>query len=61
MDLIQIIVILLIVGVLLWAINAMPAIDPTMKQIIRIVVIVVAVLWVLGMFFPGLHNYRWHR
>jgi low temperature requirement protein LtrA len=59
MDLIQIIVILLVVGVLLWAVNAMPAIDPTMKQIIRIVVVVVAVLWLLGMFFPGLHNYRW--
>lgn len=59
MDLIQIIVILLVVGVLLWAVNAMPAIDPTMKQIIKILVVVVAVLWLLGMFFPGLHNYRW--
>lgn len=58
MDLIQIIVILIVVGVLLWAIQAMPAIDPTMKQIIRILVVVVAVLWLLGMFFPGLHSFR---
>lgn len=59
MDLIQIIVILLVVGLLLWALNSWPAIDPAMKQIIRIIVIVVACLWILGMFFPGLHNYRW--
>lgn len=60
MDIIQIIVILLVAGLLLWALNSWPAIDPTIKQIIRILVIVVAVLWVLGLFFPGLHNYRWH-
>jgi hypothetical protein len=56
--LIQIIVVLIVVGVVLWAIQAMPAIDPTMKQIIRVIIILLAVLWVLGLAFPGVIPWR---
>ncbi len=56
--LIQLIVVLLVVGVVLWAISAFPAIDPTMKQIIRVIVILVAVLYVINVFFPGVYGVR---
>lgn len=48
--LVAVIVALVIVGVLLWAVEAAPVIDATFKQIIKIVVIVAAVLWLLSMF-----------
>lgn len=47
----------IIAGVLLWALNAFPAIDPTMKQIARVLIILVVVIMVLyflfGMFAGG--------
>lgn len=46
--LISIVGILLIVGLFLWAIGALPVIDTTIKQFIKIIVIVVAGLWVIG-------------
>jgi hypothetical protein len=58
MPFVHIIVILLVVGVVLWAVQAMPAIDPTMKQIVRVIVILLAVLWVLGLAFPGVIPWR---
>lgn len=52
--LIQVIFALLIVGLLLWALNAIPWIDAGIKQVIKILVIVVIALWLLfilyGMF-----------
>jgi hypothetical protein len=44
--LISLIVVLLVIGVLLWAINELPGIDPTIKTYIRILVIVAVVLWI---------------
>ena len=49
MTLVDLIVVLVVVGVLLWAIQQFPAIDPTIKQIIRVLVVVFAVLYVLQM------------
>lgn len=47
--LITIVVALLIAGVLVWAIDAMPAIDPTFKQVAKIIIIVVVVIIVILM------------
>ena len=49
---ITIIVTLLIVGLLLWAVGAMPWIDANVKQMINIVVIVFACLWIISVIFP---------
>ena len=49
--LVAVIVALVIVGVLLWAVEAAPVIDATFKQVIKIVVVVAAVLWLLSVFF----------
>ena len=49
MSLIAFIVILIVLGVLLWAFNQyVTAIDPVVKQIINVVAIVAIVLWVLA-------------
>ena len=51
--LVSIIVTLLIVGLLLWAVDQMPFISADVKRMIHIFVVVVAALWLLGVFFPG--------
>lgn len=58
--LISIVGVLLVVGLLLWALTAMPAIDATIKQLIKIIVIVAAGLWVIGVLFGrfGFHVIR---
>lgn len=47
---IQLIVVLIVIGVLLWLVETQIPMDPTIKKIIRIVVIVCVVLWVLMVF-----------
>lgn len=44
--LIQVIVVLVIVGVVLWALSQFP-IDPTIAKVIRVLVIVFVVIWAL--------------
>lgn len=43
---------ILVAGVLLWAISAIPAIDPTMKQIARVVIIVVVAIILIKLLVP---------
>jgi hypothetical protein len=47
--LINLIVALIVIGVLLWAVQSLPM-DPAIRQIIRVIVIVAVVLWVVGIF-----------
>ena len=47
MTLLALIVTLLIVGLVLWAVNAVPFIDPGVKKIIYVVIVVVVCLWLL--------------
>ncbi len=49
---ISILITLILVGVALYVIGLIPM-DATIAKLIRIVVIVVACLWVLSLFFPG--------
>jgi bacteriorhodopsin len=44
--LIQIVIVLVIAGLLLWAVTQIPM-DPTIARILRVVVIVFVVLWLL--------------
>ena len=50
MSLISLVVTLIVVGVLLWLINAYIPMDAKIKKILNIVVVVVVVLWVLSAF-----------
>jgi hypothetical protein len=51
MDLISLIIPIVIVGVLLWAINAYIPMDPKIKQILNIVVVIALVIFLLSLFW----------
>jgi hypothetical protein len=53
MPLIQLIVVLIVVGILLWVVNTYlgAVIDGKILRIINIVVVIVVVLWLLSLFF----------
>jgi hypothetical protein len=58
--LIQLILVLVIVGVLLWLVNNYIPMDANIKKILNIVVIIVVILWLLRVFgvltnFPGIY------
>jgi len=54
MTLISLIITLVIVGVILWAVNAYIPMDGKIKQILNIVVVIGVVLWLLSAF--GIFN-----
>jgi hypothetical protein len=55
MSLISLVLTLIVVGVLLWLVNAYIPMDAKIKKILNIVVVVVVVLWLLYAFglLPG--------
>jgi hypothetical protein len=50
MSLINLIIVLLVVGVLLWLVNTYIPMDRKIKNILNIVVVIVVVLWLLQAF-----------
>lgn len=60
MPLVQLIVVLIVIGVLLWLVNTYIPMDATIKKIITAVVIIVVVLWLLSVFglLPGINAVR---
>jgi hypothetical protein len=50
MPLIQLVVALIVVGVLLWAVNAFIPMDGKIKQILNVVIVIAVILWLLRVF-----------
>lgn len=50
MPLVNLIIVLVVVGVVLWLINRYIPMQSTIKKILNVVVIIVVVLWVLNAF-----------
>lgn len=50
MPLIQLVIVLVVVGVLLWAINSFIPMQRTMKKILNVVVIIAVIIWLLSVF-----------
>jgi hypothetical protein len=50
MPLLQILMVLIVVGVLLWLINRFVPMQGTIKSILNAVVVIVVVLWLLNIF-----------
>ena len=50
MPLIQLVIILVVVGVILWVINSYIPMQSTIKKILNIVVIVTVIVWLLSVF-----------
>lgn len=60
MPLINLVVVLIVVGVLLWLMETYIPMDATIKRIIQVVVIIAVVLWLLSVFglFSSLNTIR---
>ena len=60
MSLVSLVIVLIVVGVLLWLVQTYIPMDPTIKRIILIVVIIAVVLYVLSAFglLAGIGNIR---
>jgi Flp pilus assembly protein TadB len=50
MPLIQLVIILVVVGVVLWVINSYIPMQSTIKKILNVVVIIVVIVWLLSVF-----------
>ena len=50
MPLIQLVLVLIVIGVLLWLVNSYIPMDRKIKQILNIVVVIAVVLWLLSVF-----------
>jgi hypothetical protein len=50
MPLIQLVIILVVVGVILWVINSYIPMQSTIKKILNAVVIIVVIIWLLSVF-----------
>jgi len=50
MPLINLVVVLIVVGVLLWLVNTYIPMDSKIKQILNIVVVIAVVIWLLQVF-----------
>ncbi|OGU23304.1 MAG: hypothetical protein A2580_16950 [Hydrogenophilales bacterium RIFOXYD1_FULL_62_11] len=50
MPLINLVVVLIVIGVLLWLVNTYIPMDSKIKQILNIVVVIVVVIWLLQVF-----------
>lgn len=50
MPLLQIVIVLIVVGVLLWLVNRFIPMQKTIKSILNAVVVIVVVLWLLNIF-----------
>jgi cation transporter-like permease len=50
MSLVSLVIVLIVVGVLLWAVNTYIPMDGKIKTILNIVVVIVVVLWLLNAF-----------
>jgi low temperature requirement protein LtrA len=58
MSLINVIVVLIVIGLLLYAANTWLPMDAKIKQILNVVVVIAVILWLLAVFFPGAIDVR---
>lgn len=54
MGIIHVVVVLIVIGVLLYLVNRFIPMEANIKQIMNAVVVIAVVLWLLGLFLPGL-------
>ena len=60
MPLIQLVIILVVIGVLLWLVNSFIPMQGSIKRILNVVVVITVVLWLLNIFglFHSLSGFR---
>jgi hypothetical protein len=50
MPLIQLVIVLVVVGLILWVINSYIPMQSTIKKILNVVVVIVVIMWLLSVF-----------
>jgi hypothetical protein len=50
MPLIQLVIVLVVIGVILWLVNSYIPMQATIKKILNVVVIIAVILWLLSVF-----------
>ena len=58
MPILQIILVFVVVGVLLWAINQFIPMQDSIKKLMNIAVVVLMVIWMLYLLFPSVLSLR---
>lgn len=58
MSLVRVCLIIIVVGVLLWAVNTYVPMQPPVKNLLNGVVVIALLLWLLTIFVPGFHDIR---
>lgn len=60
MSLISVVMVLIVVGLLLWAANSFIPMDGKIKMILNVVVVIAVILWLLRVFglWGGLHDIK---
>jgi hypothetical protein len=49
LPLLQLIVVLIVIGLILYLVETLLPIDPTIKQVIRVVIVLAVILWLLSL------------
>lgn len=57
MDLLGLIILLIVIGVVMWLVNTYIPMEPKIKQILNVAVVIIVILWLLDLFvgFGALH------
>jgi hypothetical protein len=58
MTLIELILVVVVVGMVLWLIDRFVPMSPPLKQLLTVVVVVIIILWVINLLFGPLPNIR---
>lgn len=58
MSVINLIIILVIIGVILWLVNTYVPMDAKIKQILNIAIVIIVVLWLLQLFIGPVADIR---
>ena len=60
MPLLNVVIVLIVVGVLLWLVNRFIPMEGTIKSILNAVVVIATILWLLNIFgvFHSMSNFR---
>jgi len=58
MSLLNLVLVLVFVGMLLWAVNNFIPMDGKIKKILNVVVVIAVIVWLVSAFFPGVANFR---
>lgn len=56
MDLISLIIVIVVIGVILWAVNQYVPMEAKIKQILNVVIVIALVIWLLSLFIGGMPN-----